>query len=425
MSEAHPHDEPLTLPENIGSRWYTAALAVTLTAAVLLGIGFFLDDSVGKREFLFCYLFGYMLGLDVALGALFWVLIHHVADAGWSVVLRRTFENMTRALPILLVLFVPIALGMNTIFRWTQETDDPLLQQKEAYLNPSAFLIRIGLYFLMWIYLSVRLRSLSIRQDDTQEVACSRQMRRLSFPGILLLALTATFAAFDLIMSLNYAWYSTIFGVYFWTGGIRGSMAMMVLLVTMLHVGGFLKRSITREHLHDCGKLMFAFTIFWAYIGFSQYFLIWYGNVPEETQWYLRRRVGDWYTMSILLPIGYFALPFLMLLPQAFKRSPKWLAVVAVWILFFHAFDLYWQIIPEMYSTGFSTLQAVRSGASPEGGALAEYDFHLYWMSIPAMVLMLGVVVCSALWGMRRFALIPMGDPRLAESLAYHNDTQV
>ena len=416
-------DDP-RLPEAAGASAWAYALAVTLTAGVLLAIGFFLDGSEGKRAFWFSYLFGYVLALNLALGALFWVLIHHVSDAGWSVVLRRIFENLTRALPVLLVLFLPIVLGMGTLFRWASAEGDPLLEQKRPYLNPTFFLLRIGLYFAVWIALSVRLRALSLRQDETGDVTLSRRMRGLSFPGTLLLALTATFAAFDLVMSLNYAWYSTIFGVCFWVGGIRGSLSLLVLTAVALRGAGYLRNTITKEHLHDCGKLMFGFTIFWAYIAFSQYFLIWYGNVPEETQWYLRRRVGGWYAMSVLLGVVYFVVPFFLLLPQAWKRSPRMVAFAAAWILFFHAYDFYWQIIPEMYPAGFELLETLRD---PEALALEQYrayDLHLYWMSVAAAVLMTGVVACAALYGLRRHPMIPVRDPRLAESLAFHNDTQ-
>src|SRR5262249_2960109 len=213
---------------------------------------------------------------------------------------------------------------------------------KGLYFSTPFLLARLALYFGVWVAYSVAMRNWSTRQDYEGGAALTRKMQWWAPSGVALLGLTTTFFAFDVLMSLQYTWFSTIFGVYFWAGGIRGSLAAVVLVVLALRRGGYLRHTITMEHLHDVAKIMFGFTVFWAYIAFAQYFLIWYGNMPEETQFYLLRRNGAWYPMSILLPILYFVVPFFMLLPRAHKRNAYWLALISVWILAMHAYDLYW-----------------------------------------------------------------------------------
>ena len=245
------------------------------------------------------------------------------------------------------------------------------------------------------------MRRWSTKQDYVGGIALTRKMRWWAPSGVALLGLTTTFFAFDILMSLQYTWFSTIFGVYFWAGGIRGSLATCVLVVLALRSAGYLRSTITMEHLHDVGQMMFGFTVFWTYIAFAQYFLIWYANVPEETQFYLLRRNGAWNAMSILLPILYFVVPFFMLLPRAHKRSPRWLAFISVWILVMHAYDLYWQIMPVLHND----------------------TLHFHYLDVAAPVCLFGVLLLYTLWGLQRLPLIPIRDARLNESIGYENAT--
>ena len=383
-------------------------VAVVGASAVVLGIG----AVSNPKQFYHSYLFGYVFALDIALGSLFWVLIHHVSDAGWSVGLRRVFENVNRAIVPLAVLFVPVLVGIFTgnLHLWYDfvhgpEPADEHLKRvwhvKHVYFSTPFFLARLALYFGVWIAYSVAMRNWSTKQDAVGGAALTRKMQWWAPSGVVLLGLTATFFAFDVLMSLQYTWFSTIFGVYFWTGGIRGSLAACVLIVLALRAAGYLRHTITMEHLHDVAKLMFGFTVFWAYIAFAQYFLIWYGNMPEETQFYLLRRNGDWYTASILLPILYFVVPFFMLLPRAHKRNPAWLAVTSAWLLVMHACDLYWQIMPVLH---------------PD-------TVHFHWLDVAAAVCLFGVLLLSAVWGFQRLPLIPIRDARLNETIGYENET--
>jgi len=409
-----PLTYPDGLPDSVAPLGDKAAglfrnlLVVVGVSALVLIVG----AVTNLKQFFHSYLFGYVFALDIALGALFWTMIHHVSDAGWSVGLRRVFENINRAIIPLAVLFVPVLIGIfsRNLHLWygfvhgSEPTDEHLKRVwhvKHLYFSTPFFLARLALYFGVWIAYSVAMRNWSTTQDATAGVALTRKMQWWAPSGVALLGLTATFFAFDVLMSLQYTWFSTIFGVYFWVGGIRGSLATCVLIVLALRSAGYLRNTITIEHLHDVAKLMFGFTVFWAYIGFAQYFLIWYGNMPEETQFYLLRRNGAWYTASILLPILYFVVPFFMLLPRAHKRSPAWLAVIATWVLLMHAYDLYWQIMPVLH----------------------QDTVHLHYLDVAAPVCLFGVLLLSTVWGFQRIPLIPIRDARLNESIGYENET--
>ena len=418
INDANGGPPPLTypagLPDNVAPLGGALAGGVRLLFATLLGAGVLLivGAVADRKQFYHSYLFGYVFALDIALGALFWTMIHHVADAGWSVGLRRVFENMNRAILPLTVLFVPVLAGLfsGELYMWYGFVHGPkpdgghlehLWHVKHAYFNTPFLLTRLAIYFGVWIAYSVAMRRWSTRQDTEGGIVLTRRMQWWAPSGVALLGLTATFFAFDMLMSLQYTWFSTIYGVYFWVGGIRGSLATCVLIVLSLRATGYLRNTITMEHLHDVAKIMFGFTVFWAYIGFAQYFLIWYGNMPEETQFYLLRRNGAWYPISILLPILYFAVPFFMLLPRAHKRSPKWLAFISTWILLMHAYDLYWQIMPVLH----------------------QNTIHPHWLDVVAPLFTFGVLIASAVWGFTTLPLIPIRDARLGETIGYENET--
>lgn len=415
----HGEPQPLTYPGGLpdpvaplGDRAaaaYRVLIPVVSFAAGAMVVGWFLNP----KQFYHSYLFGYVFALDVSLGALFWVLVHHVADAGWSVGLRRVFENISRAILPLAVLFVPVLAGVfsGELYKWYEfvHRDPATLHGEEAHLHhvkhlyfATPFLLaRLALYFGVWAWYSAKMRRWSNEQDAVGGAALTRRMQWWAPSGLALLGLTATFFAFDYLMSLQYSWFSTIYGVYFWAGGIRGSLATCVLVVLALRRAGYLEHTITVEHLHDVAKIMFGFTVFWAYIAFAQYFLIWYGNMPEETQFYLLRRNGAWYPASMLLPVLYFVVPFFMLLPRAHKRSVRWLAVISAWVLVMHAYDLYWQVLPVLHTD----------------------TVHFHYLDVAAPVGLFGVVLLAAVWGFQRAPLIPVRDARLNETIGYENET--
>jgi hypothetical protein len=405
---------PKGLPENVAPLAEQADTVVrsistvTAAAAFVLFLGLFVDG----RQFFHSYLFGYVFALDIALGALFWNLIHHVSDAGWSVGLRRIYENIHRTILPLAILFLPILFGIfrGQLHQWyvfihSPQPADEHLQHiwhvKGTYFSTPFFLMRIVIYFTIWLSFSLLMRYWSVQQDYQGGAILTLRMQRWAPLGLVLLGLSSTFFAFDLLMSLQYTWFSTIYGVYFWVGGFRGSLALVVLIVAALHLSGRLRQTITIEHLHDTGQLMFGLTVFWAYIAFAQYFLIWYGNMPEETQFYLLRRNGTWYVATLLLPILYFIVPFFMLLPQAHKRSLRWLCASAILILLMHAYDLYWQILPVLHPS----------------------NVNLHWLDVAALITFTGIVLLATLWGLQRLPLIPIRDARLSETIGYVNHT--
>jgi hypothetical protein len=308
------------------------------------------------------------------------------------------------------VLFLPIAFGFRQIYTWSHEelmAHDPLLAGKEPFLNPSGFFFRAGIYLAVWSVLAWWFRSRSLAQDATGDVAVTRRLQTVSAPGMVLFAVTVNFASFDWVMSLDPHWYSTIFGVYVFSGCVLGILALLALLVEVLRRSGRIGQTVTTEHLHDLGKLLFAFVVFWGYIAFSQFMLIWYGNLPEETVWYLHRwQQPGWRAVSIALVLVHFVIPFFFLLPRATKRSRVLLSVASVWVLGMHYFDLFWLVMPAY---------AVAHGGG-EGGE-----------PVPILLLALtllgvgGFFFATLGWLLRKPALVPVRDPRLPESLSFEN----
>jgi len=354
------------------------------------------------KQFLFSWLVSWLFFLSLALGALFFVLIQYAAQGGWGIVLRRIGETTFATLPLLAVLFLPLLFGLRDLYSWAAPgaaEHDPLLHWKAPFLNVPFFLIRAALYFGVWSLIALIYYRGSRGQDVTGDPAVSARLRRLAGPAIIVVALTQTFASIDWIMSLTPHWYSTIFGVYFFAGSFVGFIALLSVVVVAMRAAGLLDTVISADHLHDVGKFLFAFTAFWAYIAFSQFFLMWYANLPEETIWYKARLEGSWKMVSLFLMAGHFGAPFLYLMGRAVKRRGSTLAVGGAWLLAMHFLDLYWQVMPSLHPAG------IRPTA----------------LDVAAFVAIGGCFVAAAGWLMRRQALVPIRDPRLAESLAFEN----
>jgi hypothetical protein len=354
------------------------------------------------KQFFFSWLVSFLFFLSLAVGGLFFVLIQYAAQGGWGVVLRRIGETVFATIPLMAVLFLPVLLGLRDLYSWSvpgAAEHDALLRWKAPYLNVPFFLIRAAVYFSVWSLIAVFYYRVSRDQDGTGDPAPSALLRRLAGPAIIVLAITQSLASVDWIMSLTPHWYSTIFGVYFFSGAFVGFIALLSVVAPAMRRAGLLDTVISPEHLHDVGKLLFGFTAFWAYIAFSQFLLIWYANLPEETIWYKARLEGSWTTVSLLLMAGHFAAPFFYLMERPVKRSGWSLAVGGVWILAMHFIDLYWQVMPTLH---------------PEGVRASVLD-------AAAFVAIGGCFVAAVSWLMRRHALVPLRDPRIAESLAFEN----
>jgi hypothetical protein len=274
-----------------------------------------------------------------------------------------------------------------------------MLHGKEPYLNVPFFVVRVGIYFATWLFISYYYLALSSRQDASGGVNLTRRLEKLAPVAIIGFGLTLTFASFDWMMSRDPFWYSTVYGVYYFSGCVVSAFALLSVMAILMQSSGRLVQAITLDHYQDLGKYTFGFVVFWAYIAFSQYLLIWYGNIPEETEWYARRSHGPWAYMSVLLLVGHFFLPFFVLISRGPKRHRGILGAACLWILAMHWFDVYWLIMPEWSHSRVS----------------------LSLMDLATFVGIGGLCAAAALMWMGRRPLIAIRDPRLGESLAFEN----
>jgi hypothetical protein len=374
-------------------------------AAVVGGVGGLLLATRGEhgmQHLLETYLVSFALFLALSLGALFFVMLQHVTRAGWGVVVRRIAETIAGNVWLMAVLAIPIVLGMKHLYHWShvaEVANDPILAGKSGFLEPSFFMIRLAVYFLVWGGLAWFFHRTSTRQDATGSAALTLRMERVAAPGLVAFALTVNFASFDLLMSLDPHWFSTIYGVYYFAVCVVCFLAVMPKILVGLQWRGVLPNVVTVEHYHDLGKLLFAFVVFWAYIAFSQYMLIWYGNIPEETQWFLKRQTGDWTWVSLTLIFGHFLIPFLLLVSRSAKRRPKRLAAIGIYLIAMTWIDIYWLVIPE-FSPGVARFGLI---------------------DVLCFLGMTGVYTVVLALRLKRHSLIPERDPRLAESIAFKN----
>lgn len=364
-------------------------------SCLILGLG-------NPKQFFFSWLVSFLFFLSLAVGALFFVLIQYAAQGGWGIVVRRIGETTFATLPVMAALFLPLLLGLHDLYSWSvpgAADHDALLRWKAPYLNVPFFVIRAVIYFGSWSFIGLMYYRGSRRQDATGDLLVSVRLRRFAGPAIIVLALTTAFASVDWIMSLTPHWYSTMFGVYFFSGSFVGFIALLSVAAVAMRRAGLLDTIVTVEHLHDIGKLLFAFTAFWAYIAFSQFLLMWYANLPEETIWYKARLEGSWKAVSVLLMAGHFGVPFFYLMGRDVKRHGWTLALGGAWLLAMHFVDLYWQVMPTLHPDGVRPSVLDAAAFAAVGGCFAA----------------------AAGWLMRRHALVPLRDPKLPESLAFEN----
>jgi hypothetical protein len=401
--------------------------------------------------------------VSIAIGALFFVMIQNVTKARWSTTIRRIPEAIAASFPLLALAVIPVLLGNYDLFHWTHDNlydptspaYDSLVAGKRAYLNLPFFLVRYVAYFALWTWLGHRLYKLSVRNDTNPSAQNTLDLRWYSAVGIPLAAVATAFASYDFVMSTDPHWFSTMFGVYFFTGGWLGALCLITFLALAFKKAGMLPE-VTREHLQDMGKFMFAFTVFWTYIAFSQYMLYWYANIPEETVWFLKRFTGGWGVVAWSLLIFHFILPFLILLPRATKRIYPALAFMAAWLLIMHWVDLWWVTMPAReapYGEGeyevvvdaavpdaeaegavrLTALQPDEAGvadgdeATPSGETPAEeLDIEVIPPTFPIAEFavwlgLFGLFVGSTVLRYRRHASTPYNDPYFADSLRFEN----
>jgi hypothetical protein len=385
-----------------GGSWMKGAGAVGVLGTIAALVGVFTGGKAGA----FSYLVGFTYWGGVAIAGLLWVMIFNAFHAKWMVVLRRPFEVIASALPLFALLVIPvlIALKSGNLYPWVKLDEMhlnaeqlELMRKKAGYLNPGFFIARSVIYFALMIFLSQRLWAWSTRQDDTGDIQLTVSARRLSAGGLPFLALVVAFAAFDWIMSLSPLWFSTMFGVYYFAGAFLTCMSLVSVVNTLARGKDNYGQLVSIEHSHNVGKLMFAFTCFWAYIGFSQFMLIWIANLPEETPFFNLRMQEPWRPVSILLIIAHFFIPFLALLSRKLKRSPRHLRIAGFWLMAVNFLDLYWLIMPTL---------------SPD-----KVVFPV-WL-IASWVGLGGLGIAFALWRLRGHYAVPVRDPFLSTSLRY------
>ncbi len=381
-------------------------LAIAGLVTLALGYGISLGFESSRSRFWHAYLLNVCFVLSIGLGGLFFVILQHLTNAKWSVVVRRIAELTTLLIPLCGILLIPvlvsILLGNSQLYDWNDAehvAHDPVLQAKAAYLNAPFFVIRSLLYLAIWVGLGHFFRTLSEAQDQAEDLEAWHRLRRASGPAMIVYAVTVNFAAFDWLMSLDAHWFSSIYGVYFFSGCAVAFFAFLPLVTAYCQRRGRLHDEITQEHYHDMGKLLYGFNFFWAYIAFSQYLLIWYANITEETIWFARRQQGGWQWVALVLIGGHFALPLFGLMSRKARRSLPSLLTWSTILLCMHWVDLFWLTMPQ-------TSEILRMPALVDGcGLVGVVSLAVAWM----------------LHACRGRRLVPIGDPYLSESLAFHN----
>jgi len=378
---------PYNAPASV-SRFQQLALIVGVVFAALLLAGFFLD----RAQFFHSYLFAFSFWTGLSVGALALLMLQHVTGGGWGLVIRRVLEAATRTLLLMLILFLPIIFGAHWIYPWTHAekmAENAALAEKAKYLNLTFFSVRAAIYFAIWLTLAFFLNRWSLLQDKTADGQFTKRMRVLSGPGMVLLIFTVTFASIDWFMSLDPEWSSTIYGFIFVGAWSLSALAFVVAVMAALVKYEPMDNVVGQSHFHDLGKLLLALVMLWSYFAFSQFLIVWSGNLPEEIRWYLPRTHGAWGAIALAVVILHFAFPFLFLLSRSLKRNAGKLVIVALLILVMRLVDLFWMITPNF----------------------TREHFHISWMDVVAPIGIGGLWLGFFARTLKRRPLIPINDP--------------
>ena len=368
-----------------------------LVLACLSFLLFFLFASKdGARMFQSFYI-AWIYFISLSIGAISFLVIQYAAKVGTSVIVRRVAENIAASIFVFIPFLIMMFYGMDVIFKNWLPASASYDAANAWYLNKEFFLLRVLFYFLCLGVIAFIYIYKSRLQDKKESLQTTRFLQNLSYPTLFLLALVITFLSIDMLMSLDPHWYSTIFGFYFFAGSYLAFSAVLAIFSVLLSRAGVYNRIITRYHFHDLGKYVFAYTCFWAYCAFSQYLLIWYANIPEETMWYALRQSENWLQLSLLLIVAHFVLPFLFFLPESVKKNPKLLIIGSLWMLVIHFVDLYWILAPNFYKE------------------MPVFDYK----DVLVILGFLGLFLAVFGFFSRRSYMIPINDPWLNESLDF------
>jgi hypothetical protein len=427
------HPDEKVKAGKLGSSLSKAGLGIAvlfLGVSVVLTIFGSADVNSGHvskwARFLHAYVIGWAYIFSICVGALWLVMLHHLARGRWATVVRRIAEAVSCAFPIVFIaglgFIIPLLAGYQDLYYWNHpDASDAVLNHslahKLGWLSPGFFAVRYVIYAVLFIGMAQYFMKKSREQDETGDPKISEKLRIASGPAMVVYSLVTCMVAFDILMSMSPKWYSTIYGVNFWGSACVGGFATLALLVLGIQRTGRLTHSVNADHYHDMGKWMFAFTFFWAYTAFSQFMLQWYGNMPEETVWYKYRLFGEWQWVSIAMLVGFWAFPFVFLMSRWTKRIVPSLVFFAVWQLVFHWLDLYWNVMPSYdwleVSNGAQTLNA--------GPLMGNVAYHHVGFSAVDVTVWFGLIGLLLVGIGRNLKgnLIPVKDPTLGLSLAH------
>ncbi len=349
------------------------------------------------RQFFHSYLLAFLFWFGITLGSMALVMLHHLVGGGWGFLIRRLLESGTRTLPLMALLWLPLLLGMTSLYRWANPAavaSDPLLQHKLVYLNEPFFVVRAGIYFALWMVLAWFLNRWSSEQDQKEDPDVRRRMNNLSGPGLVLYSVTVTLASLDWVMSLEPEWFSTIYSAMFMVGQVLSALAFAIAVLMLLASRSSLSEILSGRYMNDLGNLMLTFVILWAYMAFSQFLIIWAGNLPDEIPWYLHRVKNGWELIALALVVFHFAVPLFLLLFRGVKRRIGVLSLVTAAMLVFRLLDMFWNVEPAF-----------------------NPNLQFHWLDWLLPLAMGGIWVAVFAWQLKRQPLLPVHDPWLREVL--------
>ena len=387
--------------------------------SILLAVGiamiagnFFMDTSDHHSRFWLLYIVMFVSLTSVALGAIFIVALEHLAGAYWSVPNRRIVEILSWLFPVLMILGLPLLTQMDSIFHWTHPGDDQLILHKIAYLNKPFFVVRYFLFFFIWIAFTWMFHRNSVKQETTKDPAITTTNSRLAAIFMVFFGLTLSFFVIDWAMSLEPHWFSTMFGIYYFSGTITVGFSVMALFYIHLKNKGVLHPRLGKDHLYPIANFMFAFAMFWTYIGFCQYMLIWYAGMPEETMFFVPRWEGAWKTMAIVLMIAKFPIPFMILVGR-YNKTREWVVkIMAYWLIIWHVIDMYWNIMPSLKD------HSVKVDHLLQAEPAVAFSFNI--TDLGFVFFGFGLVMVVFYLKGRKGNMVPIGDPKLEHGLHWH-----
>ncbi|PWU10888.1 MAG: hypothetical protein C5B51_03625 [Terriglobia bacterium] len=394
IAQAFNFDISDSLREGLQKRRRRAGL-VGIVGVILLVIGLLTSSAQFYRSYLWAYIFF----LGITGGSLSWLMLQHLTGGAWGVVIRRPAEAAARTLPLLVVLFIPVIFGISSLYPWSHPdlvAKDEILRHKQVFLTTPFWLLRAAVILAGLAFLGLRLNRWSVMEDQGSPVA-GRKMSSLSAVGLIFWSFAVTFLSIDWVMSLNEHWFSTMFGLLFMIGQGLSGIAFLITIMVLLSQTRPMAEILTPRHLHDLGKFMLACTMVWAYFSFSQWLIIWAGNLPEEIPWYVERLRGGWQYVALLLIFGHFALPFALLLSRDLKRNFTLLRRIAIFVLCMRIVDVYWLVTPD----------ASKSGLAPS------------WVDLGAVLGLGGIWLAYFFRQLEKRPLMPINNPELVEALEH------